>query len=104
MTLIKVDLIFGGGGLSTGEASLGSLEEMKEAISLLEKGDVRIIDTASTYGDSEEVLGELGAAKTHTLHSKYPGGFSPEPSKRDGIITAATEGLEKTGAKQVRIP
>ncbi|KAL2782598.1 NADP-dependent oxidoreductase domain-containing protein [Aspergillus keveii] len=103
MSSTKVELIFGGSGFSTDVAPLGTFDDMKEALCILKNEGVCIIDTASTYGDSEKVLGELGAVKTHTIHSKYPGGFSPALSTKDSIITAAKEGLKKSKAEQFEV-
>ncbi|KAJ0413520.1 NADP-dependent oxidoreductase domain-containing protein [Aspergillus carlsbadensis] len=103
MSSTKVELIFGGSVFSTDLAPLGTLDDMKEALCILKDEGVCIIDTASTYGDSENVLGELGAAKTHIIHSKYPGGFSPALSTKESIIAAATEGLKKSKSEQFEV-
>ncbi|KAL3446315.1 NADP-dependent oxidoreductase domain-containing protein [Aspergillus insuetus] len=65
MSSTKVELIFGGSGFSTDVAPLGTFDDMKEALCILKNEGVCIIDTASTYGDSEKILGEL----VYYLHS-----------------------------------
>lgn len=94
-----VELSFGGGAFHT-EETFGSIEKMKEAISILQAEGIKYIDTAAIYGESEKFLGELDASKTHTIDTKYPGGFAGSSSK-EKILATANESLKKLQTNQV---
>ncbi len=94
-----VELSFGGGAFMS-EEIFGPVEEMKEAISILQAEGIKYIDTAALYGESEKFLGDLGASKTHTIDTKYPGGFAGTSSK-EKIIASANESLKKLQTNQV---
>ncbi|KAL4915656.1 NADP-dependent oxidoreductase domain-containing protein [Aspergillus aurantiobrunneus] len=98
----KVELTFGGGTFQS-ETGFGGPEEKKEALSVLQAEGVTTIDTAAIYGESEQILGKLGAAKTHTIDTKYPGGFSPTPTTKELIIASADESLKKLQTDQVDV-
>lgn len=83
------------------EAS-SSLEEIEETLKLLEEGGVRTIDTARIYGSSEELLGKTKASSRFSIDTKYPGGFSPEPSSKVTVIATGEESLRKLQTTQVR--
>lgn len=48
---------------------------------LQEKGNVKNIDTAVLYGQSEEILGKAGAGERFTVDTKLKGGFGSGSSK-----------------------
>lgn len=96
-----VELSFGGGAFHT-EETFGSIEKMKEAISILQAEGIKYIDTAAIYGESERFLGELDASKTHTIDTKYPGGFAGASSK-EKIIATANESLKKLQTNHVDV-
>jgi aryl-alcohol dehydrogenase-like predicted oxidoreductase len=92
-----VELVFGG-ATWTSATDFEGLEKQKEGLATITAAGIKTIDSAVIYGDSEEVLGTLGAAKTHPIDSKYPGGFGPNPSTKEDIIATAERGLEKAKA------
>jgi aryl-alcohol dehydrogenase-like predicted oxidoreductase len=94
------ELVFGGATwTSTPPTDFEGLEKQKEGLAVITAAGIKTIDSAANYGDNEEVLGILGAAKTHAIDSKYPGGFSPKPATKEDIITTAEKGLEKAKAE-----
>ncbi|KAL5332455.1 NADP-dependent oxidoreductase domain-containing protein [Aspergillus crustosus] len=90
-------LIFGGASWATETAFDGSAAQ-KQALVLLSSAGITKIDSAVVYGNNESILGQINAAKTHAIDSKYPGGLSPEPSTKEAIIATALKGLENTKA------
>jgi len=86
MTQSKVKLIYGTSGIKY----LGA-ETAKLMLDTLEKHDVKDLDTAWLYPESEKTLGEIGAPKKFTMHTKAPGFELGIMSKK-----RISEGLEKS--------
>lgn len=61
-----------------------------------EKGNVKTIDTAALYGQSEEILGKAGAGKRFTLDTKLKGGFG-DGSSKDVIQRESTNSKKMLG-------
>ncbi|KAE8384751.1 NADP-dependent oxidoreductase domain-containing protein [Aspergillus alliaceus] len=100
----RVQLIFGGASLGPSmETEFVSLEETKNALSFLEAGGVKTIDTARVYPSSEEWLGQAGAAARFSINTKYPGGFAPEASSREDVIKSADESFRLLKTDQVDV-
>ncbi|KAJ9210433.1 hypothetical protein DTO166G4_7990 [Paecilomyces variotii] len=81
-----IELIFGAFTMNT-----YTPEIREEFLKLLEEYDVKAIDTAYSYVDSEKILGELDAPGRFTIHTKAPG-FRPGKLKRENLIA----GMEKS--------
>ncbi|KAL4936590.1 hypothetical protein BDV06DRAFT_233294 [Aspergillus oleicola] len=96
-----VELVFGSGTFMQEEDFEGHDAKVK-GLSVLQAEGVKYIDTAHIYGNSEEILGKLGAAKSFTMDTKYPGGFGPVSSK-ERIIAIADESLKKLQTDQVDV-
>ncbi|KAL4876693.1 NADP-dependent oxidoreductase domain-containing protein [Aspergillus karnatakaensis] len=92
-------LIFGGACWST-PSDFGGTEHQQAALTLLHASGVTTIDTAVIYGSNESILGDLNAAATHTIDTKFPGGFGSEPATKDNIVASALASLERTKAGQ----
>ncbi|RMZ90533.1 hypothetical protein DV736_g2233, partial [Chaetothyriales sp. CBS 134916] len=97
-----------------GTAGFGNLEPYKTAESIehvfeiLEKHDVKILDTAQVYGNSEQTLGEVKAGSRFTIDTKWHGGFNPGASPtstptKENIVRSAKESLAKLGVSEVDI-
>ncbi|KAL4926139.1 aldo/keto reductase family protein [Aspergillus undulatus] len=97
-----VKLVFGSGTFGS-DTDFEGHEPKVEALSILQAEGVKSIDTAAIYGDSEEILGRLAAYKTHTIDTKYPGGFGPTPSTKDAILAVANESFKKLQTDQVDV-
>ncbi|KAL3451714.1 NADP-dependent oxidoreductase domain-containing protein [Aspergillus insuetus] len=91
------ELVFGGASWGSPTSFEGTKKQICGLVTLAEAG-VKVIDTAAIYASSEEILGQLGAAKTHSIDSKYPGGLGPELITKEDIIATAKKSLEKTKA------
>ncbi|KAL4865524.1 hypothetical protein BDV12DRAFT_200056 [Aspergillus spectabilis] len=92
------ELVFGGACWSS-ETDFGGTSKQKAALALLHSSGVKTIDTAVIYGSNESILGQLNAAKTHAIDSKFPGGFGPELATKEAIIATALKSLENTKAE-----
>lgn len=95
-------IVFGGGILTP--PYVKDADETEEYLKLLEELDVKIIDTAALYGESEKYLGENGAPKRFTIDTKHPGIMNSEPSTKDVVIASGKESLRRLGTSQVRSP
>jgi aryl-alcohol dehydrogenase-like predicted oxidoreductase len=102
MSSPHVQLIFGGASLGGMEAEFKSAADASEALSLLEEGGVRTIDTARIYTNSEHFLGEVNGASRFAIDTKYPGGFAPNPSSKEDVIARIEESLRELKTDQVR--
>lgn len=69
---------------------------------------VRKIDTAQSYGNSEETLGKVEAGKTFTIDTKWsPPSFTEAVgpwATRDNIVHSAEESIRKLGVEKVYRP
>ncbi|GAD99969.1 KLTH0E01474p [Paecilomyces variotii No. 5] len=81
-----IDIIFGAFPMNS-----YSPETREEFLKLLDEYDVKAIDTAYSYTDSEKTLGELDAPARFTIHTKAPG-FRPGKLKRENLLA----GMEKS--------
>ncbi|KAL2855948.1 hypothetical protein BJY01DRAFT_242887, partial [Aspergillus pseudoustus] len=96
-----VQLIFGGASIGPSMSSeFSSVDATKHALDILEAGGVKTIDTARFYPDSEEYLGQAGAADRFAIDTKYPGGFAPTASSTQGVIASAQESLKALKTEQ----
>ncbi|KAF7159598.1 hypothetical protein CNMCM6106_006914 [Aspergillus hiratsukae] len=99
-----VQLLFGGASFGPSMSSeFGSLEATKHALDLLGASGVNSIDTARIYPDSEEYLGQAGAAARFSIDTKYPGGFAPTASSKEGVIASIEESLKALKTEQVDV-
>lgn len=78
-------------------------EDVEKLYSVLLKHNVKEIDTAQLYQESENKLGETKAGERFTLHTKWAGGWQPGWATRDNIVNSAKESMKKLGVKQVDI-
>jgi len=89
MTQFKVKLLYGTSSIK----ALGA-EIAKSMLETLEKHNVKDLDTAWLYKDSEKTLGEIGAPKKFTMHTKAPGfelGIMSKKSINEGIEKSLKE-------------
>ncbi|PGH21420.1 hypothetical protein AJ80_03211 [Polytolypa hystricis UAMH7299] len=98
-----VKIVFGGASLTSSSASFGTVEKVKEVLDILKQGGVKAIDTAQTYGDSEEMLGEAKAASRFDIDTKDPGGFSGDSATAQKVVERGNESFTKLKADSVNI-
>ncbi|KAE9375814.1 Aldo/keto reductase [Stipitochalara longipes BDJ] len=79
-----------------------STETAKEFLNILEKRNVKQIDTASIYTGSEVTLGKLGAPKKFIIQTKAPG-FSPGSLGKQSILNGMKKSLEDLQTDSVDI-
>ena len=95
-----IKVAFGGAVVVKGR--LGDDESTVHALyDMLEKYDVKIIDTAQFYGESEQVLGQTSAGKRFIIDTKAPGGFVPGSATKENIMSSAKESLKKLNVDKV---
>lgn len=98
MTGIKV--VFGGANLQR-DRPFGTVEAVKEILTVLKENSVDTIDSAQLYGASEELLGEASAGDSFIIDTKATGGFVEGSGTKDGIISGAKESLRRLALKKV---
>ena len=92
-----------------GAASLGnrdpwnSTEDLDEAFRILDKHNVKILDSAQLYGNSETRLGEVKAAEKFIIDTKWLGGWTPGNANKDEIVKSAKDSIKKLGLSKVRL-
>ncbi|KAL3440926.1 NADP-dependent oxidoreductase domain-containing protein [Aspergillus insuetus] len=94
-----VGLVMGANSFLT-ENSFGGYDGMKEAASILNAAGVKNIDSAAIHGAHEDVMAEIGIAKTFEIDSKWSGAAMPVPSTKEAIIASAEASLKKMKAEQ----
>lgn len=92
-------IVFGGGIFTS--PWVNSADELQPYLDVLKELDIKTIDTAALYGESEKFLGDKKAATQFTIDTKHPGVMSPELSTKDVVVASGKESLKKLGASQV---
>ena len=93
--------------IAYGAATLGnrdpfnSTEDLDEAFNILDKHNVKIIDSAQLYGNSETRLGEVKAGKRFIIDTKWIGGWTPGAASKESIVKSGKESITKLGVGKV---
>ncbi|KAL3439947.1 NADP-dependent oxidoreductase domain-containing protein [Aspergillus insuetus] len=104
MASLEIQLIFGGASFGGMGSEFVAIAETTKALSILAKNDVRTIDTATVYINSEDLLGQAGVSGLgFSIDTKYPGGFAPRPSTKDDVIARAEESLRQLNIDHINI-
>jgi aflatoxin B1 aldehyde reductase len=98
MSGLKV--IFGGAMISTGRA-FSSKDDLDAVFALLKKHDVKVIDTAQLYGDSEELLGSVNAGSQFIIDTKWKGGFVEGSATKENVTSDAEASIKKLRTDKV---
>ncbi|KAH6721906.1 NADP-dependent oxidoreductase domain-containing protein [Leptodontidium sp. MPI-SDFR-AT-0119] len=87
-----------------GTAGVGafSTEQLSEVFDILDKHNVKQLDTARLYGPSEGVLGKAGAPKRFIISTKALG-FSPGSMSKQGVLESVETSLKELQVEQVDI-
>ncbi|KAI7211347.1 Aldo/keto reductase [Hortaea werneckii] len=88
--------VFGGAAVNDNRG-FTTVEAVKEAFQIMDAGDCKIVDTATLYGKSEELLGNAGVAQRYTVDTKHMGGFQPGYAKKENVIADAENSKKKLG-------
>ncbi|RHZ54510.1 aldo/keto reductase family protein [Aspergillus thermomutatus] len=95
-------IVFGGGTFGAA-LDWSTPEKVEEFLQVLERNNIKTIDTAQIYGTSEELLGQTNAPKRFVIDTKFGGGFIPGPSTKDVVIKSGDESLQKLGTDSVNV-
>ena len=76
-------------------------EQVKEALAMLKKHNVKNLDSAQLYGKSEQKLGEVKAGDEFTIDTKWLGGWNSGWATKENIVNSAKESIKKLGVKKV---
>ncbi|KAF9885260.1 hypothetical protein FE257_013058 [Aspergillus nanangensis] len=88
---MPVELIFGGASFKDPTTYL--IDSIEEALTLLSINNVKSIDTAAAYKQSEQLLGEVKAPQNFTIDTKYSGGMMAEPTTPTAITNSLDASL-----------
>lgn len=103
MASSHAQLVFGG-GLFGAAPEWSTAEQVEEFLQVLERNNVKTIDTAQVYGTSEELLGQTNAPKRFVIDTKFGAGFIPGGSTKEQVIKAGDESLQKLRTDSVSSP
>ncbi|KAJ1543711.1 hypothetical protein HK405_009100 [Cladochytrium tenue] len=93
-----VKIVFGTGGAlwNSGTTDVVTL------LAILTEHGVRELDSAPSYGPSEELIGQRGVVdRGFVVHTKHPGAGAPERSSRQSILDVAATSFRLLGVNQV---
>ncbi|KAH7357073.1 NADP-dependent oxidoreductase domain-containing protein [Rhexocercosporidium sp. MPI-PUGE-AT-0058] len=79
-----------------------STEQLTEVFDILDKHNVKQLDTARIYGPSEGILGSAGAPKRFIVSTKA-NGFAPGSMGKQGVLESIETSLKELQAEQVDI-
>jgi aflatoxin B1 aldehyde reductase len=98
-----VKVIFGG-AMIRGAGPFKTSEDVEALFPVLKKYDIKAIDTAQLYGDSELMLGNADAGSQFVIDTKWKGGFVPGSSTKEDIIRYAEESMKRLKMDKVSMP
>lgn len=96
-------VIFGGGVFVTSTDEFSKPENISQVLAAVEKHGITTIDTAKSYANCEQVLGQVNATARFTVDTKFPGGMNKELSTKDVVVASGQESLQSLNTKSVRI-
>ena len=85
------------------EVSYPTLESVNEVLDILLARDIKNIDTARIYANSEERLGSVHADSRFAIDSKLPGGFQLEPTTPETVASTLKKTLSLLQTDQVHL-
>jgi hypothetical protein len=91
-------VVFGGAMIGPPRA-FNSAETIGELYDVLEKGGVKIIDSAQLYEGSERMIGETNGGSRFTIDTKWKGGFAGVLNNKE-IVESAKVSIEQLKVKK----
>lgn len=85
-------VVFGGAGIGP-PRTFNNAEKVAELYDVLEKGGVKIIDSAQLYEGSEQMIGETNGGSRFTIDTKWKGGFGGVLNNKE-IVESAKESIK----------
>ncbi|KAL5423643.1 hypothetical protein PMIN06_001869 [Paraphaeosphaeria minitans] len=96
-----IKAVFGGAAFPNGPYADAKVQA--EALDILQKAGVKVIDTARAYIGSEEAIGKLEGRTNFTIDTKLLGGISKGNLGKDQVTRDIDDSLQKLGVDQVDI-
>ncbi|KAL1593868.1 hypothetical protein SLS60_010601 [Paraconiothyrium brasiliense] len=93
--------VFGGAAFPQGPYADPKVQA--EALEVLQKTGVKVIDTARLYPGSEEAIGKLDGRKNFIIDTKLKGGFEKGSITKDRVIQDVEDSLKTLSVDQVDI-
>lgn len=78
-----------------------SLDSIRELLDMLKAEGIESIDTARSYLNSEELLGQVSASSNFAIHTKALGGINEQPSTKERIMEDAAKSTKLLQTDQV---
>lgn len=78
-----------------------NLDSIRELLDMLQEEGIESIDTARSYLDSEELLGQVSAASSFAIDTKALGGINEQPSTKERIMEDAAKSTKLLQTDQV---
>ena len=103
MTSQGIKIAFGSAPLGNRDP-FNSTEDLDETFNILDKHNVKILDSAQLYGNSETRIGEVKAGSKFVIDTKWLGGWTPGAANKDSIVKSAKESISKLGVDKVCFP
>lgn len=97
----KMKFTFGGGVFMDVAVLPNGLDTIEEILDVLQEEGIQDIDTATLYGQSEVLLGQVQAGSRFTLNTKFPGGFASKPVTVASVVEAGKLSLKNLHTDQV---
>ncbi|KAF2448757.1 aflatoxin B1 aldehyde reductase-like protein member 2 [Karstenula rhodostoma CBS 690.94] len=99
--MAEIKAVFGGGAFPQGVYADARVQA--EALDVLQKAGVKVIDSARLYLGSEEAIGKLEGRTNFTIDTKLPGGFNKGNLSKDQVTKDISDSVQKLGVPQVDI-
>jgi len=101
--MASAKIVFGAGMFNRKMPAFPDLESVNAILQLCEKEGIKEIDTAKIYGDSEEMLGAVGAGKDFIISTKIPGGWEAGSTTKENIIKDVKGAMQRLKMEKVDI-
>lgn len=98
--MVAAKLVLGGGPLNS---AYSTDEAIQTLLGVAREHSIQEIDTAYSYGDSEECLGRLHAAAHFAIDTKHPGGLGADvsASRTESVVEICKHSLSRLQTGQV---
>lgn len=99
--MAEIKTVFGGAAFPNGVFADAKVQA--EALEVLQKSGVKVIDTARLYPNSEDAIGKLDGRTNFIIDTKLKGGFAPGSVSKDQVIQDVEDSVRTLGVPQVDI-
>ncbi|KAL0490728.1 aflatoxin B1 aldehyde reductase [Acrasis kona] len=81
------------GAYSIGKTNIEDAEKTNQVLNILKENNIKEIDTARAYGESERILGDVSAHRTFAISTKAPT-FAPGSASKETLTSVISESLK----------